>query len=47
MQPGTHSPVRVRGAAFGPNEAVYPWVEDTIVTMAEALRLRFSPLGKI
>jgi SNF2 family DNA or RNA helicase len=46
MQPGTNKAVRDQ-ELFGPEEAVYPWVEDNIVAMAEALRLQFSPLGKI
>ena len=45
IPPGTHKPVRTR-ERFGRNEAVYPWLEDNIVVMAEALRLRFFPLGR-
>jgi SNF2 family DNA or RNA helicase len=45
IPPGTHKPVRTR-ERFAPNEAVYPWLEDNIVEMAAALRLRFFPLGK-
>ena len=44
--PGTHSPVRVR-ERFAPNEAVYPWLEDTLVEMAKGLALRFFPLGRM
>jgi len=46
-QPGTKKPVRVQEAPFGPNEAAYRWIEDTIVAMAKALRLQFSPLGRM
>ena len=46
-QPGSMKPVRVQEPPFGPDEGVYRWVEDNIVAMAEALRLQFSPLGRI
>jgi SNF2 family DNA or RNA helicase len=43
----TKKPVCEPEAPFGPNESVYRWVEDTIVAMAEALRVDFSPLARI
>ena len=46
LQPGANRPVRVQ-ELFAPDEPVYPWVEDTILAMAAALRMQFSPLGKI
>jgi SNF2 family DNA or RNA helicase len=46
-QPGTKKPVRVQESPFGPNEAAYRWIEDTILAMAAALRLQFSPLGRM
>jgi hypothetical protein len=46
-QPGANKPVRVPEPPFGPNETPYRWIEDTIVSMAEALRLQFSPLGQM
>src|SRR5208283_3165681 len=46
-QPGTKKSVRVQEPPFGPNEAAYRWIEDTIVAMAKALRLQFSPLGRM
>jgi hypothetical protein len=46
-QPGTKKPLRVAEPPFGPNETPYRWIEDTIVSMAEALRLQFSPLGQM
>ena len=46
LPPGAHSPVRVR-ERFAPKEAVYPWLEDNLVEMAEALALRFFPLGRM
>jgi SNF2 family DNA or RNA helicase len=46
-QPGTKKPVLVQEPPFGPNEAAYRWIEDTIVVMAKALRLQFSPLGRM
>jgi superfamily II DNA or RNA helicase len=47
MQPGTNRPVRVPEPPFGPDEPVYVWVEDTLVTMAEALGREFTPLGRM
>jgi hypothetical protein len=32
---------------FGQMESFLPWLEETIQTMATALRLRFSPLGRM
>ena len=47
MQPGTKKPVRVPEPPFGPNETPYRWIEDAIVSMAEALRFQFSQLGRM
>ena len=46
-QPGTKKTVHVQEPPFGPNEAAYRWIEDTIVAMAKAMRLQFSPLGRM
>jgi SNF2 family DNA or RNA helicase len=46
-QPGTDELVCEQEPPFSPDEAVYRWVEDNLVEMAEALRFQFSPLGRI
>lgn len=38
---GTGPAQVVRQSPFGPDESVYAWIEDNVVAMAEALRLKF------
>ena len=47
LQPGTKNSVRVQEPSFGPDEAAYRWIEDTLVAMAQALSMQFSPLGRM
>jgi superfamily II DNA or RNA helicase len=47
LDPNSNESVRVQEPPFGPRESPYPWIEDNIVAMAEALRFNFSPLGKM
>lgn len=45
--PGIDEPVCEPEPPFGPHEAIYPWIEETLITMATALRLKFSPAGQM
>jgi len=40
-------PITEFEAPFGPNDSPYVWIEDNIAAMAKALRIQFSPLGRM
>jgi len=46
-QPAGAEPLLDPEPPFGPNESPMTWIEDNIVAMAEALRMEFSPLGRM
>lgn len=46
-QSGTGKPIREQEPPFARNEGIGDWLEATIITMAQALRLQFSPLGRM
>ena len=43
----TPKPLYVEEPPFGPGESPWPWLADNIQGMAKALRINFSPLGKL
>jgi SNF2 family DNA or RNA helicase len=45
QEPGQRAPVRYEVAPFGPQESITDWIEDTLLEMAAAERIRFSPMG--
>ncbi len=47
FRPGTTEPLREREEPFDSMESVVEWLEDNLVGMAEALRFRYSPLGRM
>ena len=49
VKPQRHSPkpLYVEEPPFGPGDSPWPWLADNIQAMANALRVRFSPLGKL
>ena len=46
-EPGVKIPPARPDPPFGPGESPYPWIEDNLVAMAAALRVRFSPLAQV
>jgi hypothetical protein len=45
-QPCQHKPICRQEPPFSPDEEILDWIEDTIVTMARALRFRYTPMGR-
>ena len=45
--PGGGKPMHVEEPPFGPHESPAAWIEDSLVSMAAALRVEFSPLGRM
>jgi superfamily II DNA or RNA helicase len=43
----TGRPMAREEPPFAPDESPWPWVEDNIKTMAETMRIQFSPLGRL
>jgi len=46
-QPGSEQPVCDAEPPFAAHESPIEWVEDNLVTMVEAMRFKFSPLGRL
>ena len=46
-EPGAKIPSARPDPPFGPGESPFPWIEDNLVAMAAALRIRFSPLAQV
>lgn len=49
VQPDRRSgkPITSEEQPFPPGDHPYQWIEDNVVAMAEALRFKFSPLGRL
>jgi SNF2 family DNA or RNA helicase len=47
LDPRKRDPMLHQEHKFGPDECIVEWLEGTLVEMAEAERIRFSPLAKL
>jgi superfamily II DNA or RNA helicase len=44
---GAGTPEYIAEPPFGPDEPPYPWIEDSVMAMVEALRMQFSPAARL